>query len=340
MNGLKNITIKLVTTVIAILITVGASNAQVRTEREEKIEGYRFEKRIVGPKHAKSTVLEIMVDSYNNYLVATFIAEQASYTYLKIYKLYTWEELVSLRLKDKRIELYNSTFDAEGNYFYANTDIYRNKFKKIDIKKNDYEEVDCNVTPNGCRKIEPRQYTTEAYTLENHYYLYKPDRFKNSILILKSKEIIDAERARTPNFLLDDEEEGKPGESQEDRIAKEEARAAAMNKKKPESESKPESKSKPIVEEKPIVFVPSGPIDFFDLQLNKKVLFDLDRYKYAKYNDYEIIIHNRLSLTFEFEKNVTKSITISDDELKTLLTTGSVAKGELRLIIPSDLIKR
>ncbi|HOG19672.1 MAG TPA: hypothetical protein PKW37_04445, partial [Salinivirgaceae bacterium] len=183
------------------------AKSQVKTEREEKIEKYKFEKRIVGPRHSKSSVLEIMVDKYNNYFVATFRAERASHTYLKIYKLYTWEELVSLRMNDNRIELYNSTFDAEGEYFYANTDIFRNRFKKINIKTKEVEEVNCNATPIGCKKIEPRQYTTESYTENNHYIIYRPDKYQNSILILKSKDLIEAEKARTPNFLLDEEED-------------------------------------------------------------------------------------------------------------------------------------
>jgi len=82
---------------------------------------------------------------------------------------------------------------------------------------------------------------------------------------------------------------------------------------------------------------PKGPINYVDIMLNKRTIDDLKRYKYVKYAEYEILINNWLSATFEFERNKTKSITISEDEFQTLLKTGSVAKGELRLLIPSDV---
>jgi hypothetical protein len=329
MNTIKNIPQFVSLMVIFTLCFSFETVAQVKTEREEKIEGYKFEKRLVGPTHQKSSVLEIMVDRYNNYLAATFRAERAAFTYLKIFKLYTWEEVLSIRLNDNRIELYNSTFDADGTFFYANTDIYRNRFKKIDLKTKEAEEVSCNATPNGCRKIEPRQYTTEAYTENNHYYIYRPERFQNSILVLKSREIIEAEKARTPNFLLDEEEEKKRLEGE-------------LNMADPNQmpENPEEVKKIEQVIEKPKVVVPKGPINYVDLMLNKRTIDDLGRYKYVKYSEYEIIINNWLSATFEFERNKTKSITISEEEFKTLISTGSVEKGELRLLIPSELIKK
>ncbi len=317
---------------LILLIMCGfAFNAlsQVKTEKEEKIEKYKFDKRIVGPKHQKSSVLEIMVDRYNNYLVATFRAEKASFTYLKIYRLYSWEELVSLRLNDNRIELYNSTFDPSGDYFYANTDIFRNRFKKINIKTKDVEEVDCSVTPNGCQKIEPRQYTTEAYTENNHYYIYRPEKYQNSILILKSKDLIEAEKARMPSFLLDDEEEQKRTEKELD---------MADPNQMPENIDDIRKIEEAL--ERGKQNVTKEPVNYIDIMLNKRTLDDLGRYKYVKYAEYEILINNWLSATFELERNQTKSITISEEEYNTLLTTGSVAKGEIRLLIPSDIIKK
>ncbi len=328
MNLIKNFPqIALVVVALSMGIT-SESLAQTKTEREEKIEGYKYEKRLVGPTHKKSSVLEIMVDKYNNYMVATFRAEKAAYTYLKIYRLYTWEEVLTLHMNDNRIELYNSTFDPDGQFFFANTDIYRNRFKKINLQTKEYEEVDCNVIPNGCQKIEPRQYTTEAYTENNHYYIYRPERFLNSILILKSRELIEAEKARTPNFLIDEEEEKKRLEG--------EVNMADPNQ-LPENPEEVKKIEQAI--EKPKVVVPKDPINYVDLMLNKKTIDDLGRYKYVRYSEYEIIINNWLAATFEYERNKTKSITISEDEFKTLTTTGSVEKGELRLLIPANLIK-
>ncbi|HPW66581.1 MAG TPA: hypothetical protein PLY32_03740 [Salinivirgaceae bacterium] len=318
---------------LIVLLVCGAvfnAKSQVKTEREEKIDKYKFEKRIMGPKHKKSSVLEIMVDKYNNYFAATFRAEKISYTYLKIYKLYTWEELLSLRMNDNRIELYNSTFDAEGEYFYANTDVYRNRFKKINIKTKEVEEVNCNATPIGCQKIEPRQYTTESYTQNNHYIIYRPDKYLNSILILKSKDLIEAERARMPNFLLDEEEDAQ--------LTEKELNMADPDQ-MPEDPEEMKKIEQALAEKKTSTTTPKGPINYVDIMLNKRTVDDLGRYKYVRYAEYEILINNWLSATFEFERNKTKSITISEEEFQTLLTTGSVEKGELRLVIPADVDK-
>ena len=175
---------------------------QAQSELEEKIEGYFYHKRLVGPRHSKSSVLEVMVDKHDTYLAVTYRAEKATNTHLIIYRLYSWEEVLSITLGDKRVELYNSAFDSDGNFFYANVDIYRNKFKKIDLKTKAIEEVNCNATPGGCQKIEPMQYVTEAYTWNRNYYIYRPGRFPNSVLVMKDKTVIDAEKMRNPTFLL------------------------------------------------------------------------------------------------------------------------------------------
>ncbi len=151
--------------------------------------GYRFQYRIKGPNYKKSEVLELMVDEYGNYLVATFRGEKASFVYLIIYNLYTWDQKYKIKMDDNRCELYNSTFDESGDFFYVNYDIYRNKFKKINLKTGKIEEVDCSQTPKGCRKIEPQIYKVDAYTIGNNYYIYRDEKFKNYIRILVKKEM-------------------------------------------------------------------------------------------------------------------------------------------------------
>jgi hypothetical protein len=151
--------------------------------------GYRFQHRIKGPTYKKSKILELMVDEYGNYLVATFRGEKSSFIYLIVYSLYSWEEKYKVKLDDNRCELYNSTFDESGEFFYVNYDIYRNRFKKIDLKTGAVEEVDCSQTPKGCRKIEPQIYMVDAYTIGNNYYIYRDDKFENYMRILVKKEM-------------------------------------------------------------------------------------------------------------------------------------------------------
>lgn len=156
---------------------------------EKPAKGYRFQNRIKGPMYKKSRVLELMVDEYGNYLVATFRGEKASFVYLIVYNLYTWDEKYKIKLDDNRCELYNSTFDEDGEYFYVNYDIYRNLFKKINLKTGEIEKVDCSATPKGCRKIEPQHYKVDGYTIGNNYYIHRDEKFENYIRILVKKEM-------------------------------------------------------------------------------------------------------------------------------------------------------
>jgi hypothetical protein len=130
-----------------------------------------------------------MIDEYGNYLVATFRGEKASFVYLYVYNLYTWNEKYKIKLDDNRCELYNSTFDESGEFFYVNYDIYRNLFKKINLKTGKIEEVDCSQTPKGCSKIEPQHYKIDGYTIGDNYYIYRDEKFENYLRILVKKEM-------------------------------------------------------------------------------------------------------------------------------------------------------
>ncbi len=163
------------------------------TAQEQPIEiptsGYRFQYRIKGLDHKKSKILEVMVDEYGNYLVTTFRGEKASFVYVVVYNLYTWDEKYRLKMDDNRCELYNSFFDEEGEYLYVNVDVYRNKFKKVNLKTGEIEKVDCSETPKGCRKLEPQYYKLDAYTVGENYYVYRDEKFENYLKILVKKEM-------------------------------------------------------------------------------------------------------------------------------------------------------
>lgn len=156
---------------------------------EKPTKGYRFQHRIKGPDYKKSEVLELMVDEYGNYLVATYRGEKASFVYLYVYNLYTWDEKYKIKLDDNRCELYNSTFDESGDFFYVNYDIFRNKFKQINLRTGEIQEVNCSATPKGCKKIEPEYYKVDAYTIGNNYYIYRDPKFENYIKIMVKREM-------------------------------------------------------------------------------------------------------------------------------------------------------
>lgn len=176
--------------ILTLILSVFVSLVWSQTQPIDKpTKGYRFQYRIKGPKYKKSKILELMIDEHGNYLVATFRGEKSSFVYLIIYNLYTWDQKYKLKLDDNRCELYNSTFDESGEYFYVNYDIYRNKFKKLNLKNGEIEEVDCSQTPKGCRKIEPQIYKVDAYTIGNNYYIYRDTKYSNYIRILVKKEM-------------------------------------------------------------------------------------------------------------------------------------------------------
>ena len=178
---------KLITTLV---LAVFSTLIWAQTQPIDKpTKGYRFQHRIKGPKYKKSKILELMVDEYGNYLVATFRGEKSSFVYLIIYNLYTWDQKYKIKLDDNRCELYNSTFDESGDYFYINTDIYRNKYKKLNVKTGEIEQVDCSQTPKGCKKIEPQMYKLDAYTIGDNYYVYRDQKYVNYMRILVKKEM-------------------------------------------------------------------------------------------------------------------------------------------------------
>lgn len=99
------------------------------------------------------------------------------------------DEKYKIKLDDNRCELYNSTFDESGEYFYVNYDIYRNKFKRINLSTGEVVKVECEDTPKGCKKIEPELYKVDAYTVGNNYYIYRDEKFQNYMKILVKKEM-------------------------------------------------------------------------------------------------------------------------------------------------------
>ncbi|MFO7863360.1 MAG: hypothetical protein R6U85_05125 [Salinivirgaceae bacterium] len=178
---------------------------------QEQLSDYRFEVRIKGPSHKRGKLLEVKVDKHNNYLAMTFAASSYRYIHLYIYRLYTWKPVQELRIEAKRIELYNSTFDVDGNYLYANTNVYKNEFLKIDLKTGKQEPVACNQVPgNGCKPLEVRQYETTAKTVGENYIIFQDPKFDNYVRIFVRKELYkiqNEDQGGVPDFLMEKKED-------------------------------------------------------------------------------------------------------------------------------------
>src|SRR6056297_1525036 len=260
---------------------------------EEVLDDYRFEKRIKGPTHKRGQLLEVKVDQHNNYLAMTFAATSYRYIHLYIYRLYTWEPVQELRVKAKRIELYNSVFDVDGKFFYANTDVYKNEYKKIDLKTGEISEVPCQEVPgNGCRPLEVRQYETTAYTVGENYVIFQDEKFENYVRIFVRKELykIQNEEDDVPDFLKEPEEK--------------------------------ETDTGPKVD--PTIFT---------IWLDDKNLSDLKEYGYLKVSEFDILINNSLAKTFEFEKHSTSTIVLPEKALDSLQNQGAWIIENLRVAV-------
>ncbi len=175
--------------IILIIFSFAFFSASAQHPGTPDLSGYRFQKRIKGPSHKKSKVLEIMVDGNNYFFAVTYRGEKHKYIYIVVYSLYTWKQVGKYKVDDNRCELYNSYFDKEGKNFYVNYDIYKNKYKRIDLKTGEIEDVECTQTPKGCLKLEPHQYKTEAYTVGENYYIFRDEKFKNYFKIYIKKEL-------------------------------------------------------------------------------------------------------------------------------------------------------
>lgn len=192
-------------TLIILSLIISGTIVYAQKKIEFDVAGYRFESKLKGPGHKNSKVIEIMVGNNGNYFVATYAGPKRLIT-LRIHNLYTWELVGEYQFKG-RAELYNSYFDEIENVFYVNTDIYKNKYKKINLDTKKIEEVPCVQTPKGCQKLELEAYVTQMYTVGENYYITRDENRKNYIKVYKKKELfIDG-----MDYL--EEDEGEDGES-------------------------------------------------------------------------------------------------------------------------------
>ncbi|NOZ46601.1 MAG: hypothetical protein GXO79_07435 [Chlorobi bacterium] len=203
---------KVLVIVTTILICSSMAFTQSRSGSNLAIEGFKFEKRIKGPKHKNSKIIEVMVDDNDYYVVVAYKGPKSFLT-LIIYELYTWNVAGTYKFKS-RAELYNSYFSEDGAFFYLNTDIYKQIFTEINIKTGEMKILKCNETPKGCNFIEPQKYVTNGYTIGNNYYFMMDENRKNDLKIYVNKDMIFA------NSYLETEEE-TPEETKIDTVVEE-----------------------------------------------------------------------------------------------------------------------
>ncbi len=184
---------------LLIMFNLNLIHGQSKSGSNLDLEGFKFEKRIKGPKHKNSKIIELMVDEYDYYFAITYKGPKGFLT-LIVYELYTWNVVGTYNFKS-RAELYNSYFKDDGSVFYVNTDIYKQKYAEIILKTGEMNILGCTETPNGCEFLELQKYTTEGHTIGNNYYFMMDENRKNDIKIYVNKDMIFANA-----YLVEEEE--------------------------------------------------------------------------------------------------------------------------------------
>ena len=150
-------------------------------------EGYKFDTRIRGPRGKKVKVLEIMIDEHGYYFVAKYKTKGKDLLII-IYEMYTWNKVLEFKTRGLA-ELYNSYFSSDGSTFYVNTDIYKQKYLKVDVETGEQEQVECEETPKGCRYLERQRPITGLYTADENYMIFRDKKRKKNIKVYVNKEI-------------------------------------------------------------------------------------------------------------------------------------------------------
>ena len=142
--------------------------------------GYRFLKRIRGIKLLDSKIQEIMIDEANNRMAITYRSKKI--IYVGVYQLYSWDKINDYKF-DERVELFNSYFADNGKSFYANIDLFKLIYLKIDLLNGEVDTMECSTTPKGCNKTDQSVYKTRLNTSDNMYLIAVDDQHQNDVLI-------------------------------------------------------------------------------------------------------------------------------------------------------------
>lgn len=185
-----NIMKKTALLLVILLFNFSLIFAQPRSGSNLDLEGFKFEKRLKGPKHKNSKIVEVMVDENDYYLAVTYKGPKSMIT-LIVYELYSWN-VKGLYSFKSRAELYNSYFKEDGSAFYVNSDIYKQKFTEIILATGEINILKCSETPNGCEFLESKLYVTEGNTIGNNYYFTMDENRKNDIKVYVNKDMIFA----------------------------------------------------------------------------------------------------------------------------------------------------
>ena len=165
------------------------------------VEGYKFLKRIKGLGIGASTVNEIMIDEQNKFMVVSYRMGKAMY--VRIYKMDTFEKVGEYRFLG-RIELYSSYFAENYKAFYANYDIFKQYYARIDLRTGDIDSLTCTETPGGCEYTEAMYNKTSVFSNDRIYFAKRDNDYKDDVLLyMDRKEYITILESKEADYDTD-----------------------------------------------------------------------------------------------------------------------------------------
>ncbi len=147
-------------------------------------DGYRFEHKIKAPRVRRPIAHEIMLDPMERYLIVSY----SSYpTVVVLYNIGTWETKATYNIP-KWFDLSNSFMGPSGRYLFLDFARYSSQYRRIDLKTNEIDTLECYDTPRGCVPKEGGVSQKEVYTKNKIYYIAVNKKNRRDILIFKQQE--------------------------------------------------------------------------------------------------------------------------------------------------------
>jgi outer membrane protein OmpA-like peptidoglycan-associated protein len=121
-----------------------------------------------------------MIDETNGRLAISYRSKKL--LYVSIFQLHSWDKINDYKF-DERVELYNSYYTDNGTTLFANIDLYKLVYLKINLLNGEVDTLQCKETPRGCNRTDMAVYKTTVKTSDNLFMIMVDDQHSNDVLI-------------------------------------------------------------------------------------------------------------------------------------------------------------
>jgi hypothetical protein len=147
-------------------------------------DGYQFESKIKAPRVRRPIAHELMLDPMERFVVVSYSSNP---TVVVLYEMETWEAIGTFNIPGW-FDLSNSFIGPSGNFLFLDFARYSSKYRRIDLKTEVIDTVECFDTPRGCVPKEGGVPQKELYTKDKLYYISINKKNRRDILIFKRRE--------------------------------------------------------------------------------------------------------------------------------------------------------